>query len=201
MRKWIACLIGFGVALAASAAQADGLYRTNTGPGGADFSGVGLGVDVGAAIGGNSSINTSGIAGGAHVGYNLQNGPIVGGVEADAFIGSISGGASGMGNLTQNWLTSARIKGGYAFGDLLAYGTFGAAWSTTSYESLGYTANKDLHGYVFGIGAEYALTRSVSLRAELRRYNFDGATYYMPTGSQALTSGTNILMLGASTHF
>jgi len=201
MRSGLACIVGIGAALVASAASADGLYRTNTGPGGADFSGVNLGVDLGAAIGANGAVNYSGVAGGAHVGYLLQNGPIVGGVEADAFLGSISGGASGFGNYSQTWLSSARIKGGYAFGDILAYGTLGEAWSTSSIQNLGYTSNKSLNGYVFGIGAEYALTRAISLRAELRRYNFNGATYYMPTGPQQATSGTNLLTLGVSTHF
>jgi outer membrane immunogenic protein len=201
MRNWTACFIGIGAALVATAGEADGLYRTSTGPAGADFSGVGLGIDLGAGIGGNDSINTSGIAGGAHIGYNLQNGPIVGGVEADALIGNISGGAAGLGNFQETWLTSARLKGGYSFGDLLAYGTLGAAWATSSYQSLGYTADKTLRGVVFGIGGEYALTRTVTLRAELRRYSFDGATYYMPTGPQGLTTATNLLLLGASTHF
>jgi len=201
MREWIACFVGIGAALAATGVSADGLYRTNTGPGGADFSGVGLGVDVGAAIGDNGAVNYSGVAGGAHVGYNLQSGPIVGGVEADAFLGSISGGSSGFGNYSQTWLSSARIKGGYAFGDILAYGTLGEAWSTSSLQNQGFTTSKFLNGYVFGVGAEYPLTRSITLRAELRRYNFNGATYYFPAGAQSATSDTNLLTLGVSTHF
>ena len=201
MRKSLAYLVAAIGLASASAAHADGLFRTSTGPAGADFSGVGLGVNVGAAIGGAGSINASGLAGGAHVGYNLQNGQIVGGVEADALVGSITGGNGGLGNFSQNWLTSARIKGGFSFGDILAYGTVGPAWSTSTYQSLGFTADKTLHGYVIGIGAEYALTRTISVRAELRRYNFDGATYYMPTGAQGLTNASNLLMLGASTHF
>lgn len=201
MRKSLAYLVAAIGLASAGAAHADGLFRTSTGPAGADFSGVGLGVNVGAAIGGAGSINASGLAGGVHAGYNLQNGPIVGGVEADALVGSITGGNGGLGNFSQNWLTSARIKGGYSFGDVLAYGTIGPAWSTSSYQALGFTANKTLSGYAIGIGAEYALTRSVTANAELRRYSFGGATYYVPTAPQKLTSDTNMLLIGITTHF
>jgi outer membrane immunogenic protein len=199
MRRGIAGLLGLVAALAASAADADGLFRTNTGPYGADFSGVGLGVDLGAGFGANGSVDTSGVAGGAHIGYNLQNGPLVGGVEADALVGNFSG--DGGGRFRQNWLNSARVKGGYSFGDVLAYGTVGEAWSTTSLESAGFTADKTVRGIVFGVGAEYALTRSVSLRAELRRYQFDSATYFLPTGAPNISTETNLLLIGGSAHF
>jgi outer membrane immunogenic protein len=191
--------LGAFIALAASTVPSRAQFRTTSGPSGADFSGVGVGADIGAGIGANSSINTSGVAGGAHLGYNLQSGPIVGGVEADALLGNITG--QGAGTFRQSWLTSARIKGGYSLGDILAYGTLGEAWSTTSFESLGYTANKTLTGVVFGVGAEYAVTRSVTLRAELRRYDFNSATYYLPTGAPNVTTETNLLLVGASAHF
>ena len=199
MRFGIVGLLGVAAALTASTVPSDAQFRTSTGPYGADFSSVGIGVDLGAGIGANSSINTSGVAGGAHIGYNLQSGPIVGGVEVDALLGNITG--QGAGTFRQSWLDSARFKGGYSFGDILAYGTIGEAWSTTSFESLGYTADKTLTGLVFGVGAEYALTRSVTLRAELRRYDFNSATYYLPTGAPNVTTETNMLLIGASGHF
>ena len=45
------------------------------------------------------------------------------------------------------------------------------------------------------------LTRSVSIRGELLRYSFDGATYYLPSGPLAVSTSTNMLRLGASVHF
>lgn len=198
MRVSIATLIGVGAMLAGTTAFADGVFPPVGPPG--NFGGLGVGLDLGAAFGGAGSVDTSGIAGGGHVGFNLQNGPIVGGVEADALLGSINGNAS-TGTLNQTWLTSTRIRAGYAFGDLLAYGTFGAAWSTSDFERLGYTGDKNLHGYVLGLGAEYALTRWITARAEFRHYDFARATYYTPTGATALTSGNNMLMVGVGTHF
>ena len=114
MRYGLAPLIVAGAMLIDASAYADGFFPP-VGPAG-NFGGIGVGLDLGASVGGAGNVNTSGVSGGGHVGYNLQNGPIVGGVEADALLGSISGNAN-LGTLNQTWLTSARIRGGYAFGD------------------------------------------------------------------------------------
>ena len=192
--------IAIAACLAAAGAKADDLYRTNAGPV-ADFSGVDIGIDLGAGFGSSASVNTSGIAGGVHGGYNLQNGPIFGGAEADIIFGSISGGDANYASFSENSLASARVKAGYVFGPLAAYGTFGFAYSDSTYHSLGSSSDKSLNGLVFGVGAEYALTCTVSMRAEARRYDFNGATYYFPTGAQSVSTATNMLLLGVSTHF
>jgi outer membrane immunogenic protein len=201
MRRFVSSLLPLALLLAASGAEADEFNRTNTGPYGADFSGVELGPDLGAALGSAGSANISGPAGGAHIGYNFQAGKIVGGVEADGMFSSIRGGSLGSASFSQDFLSSARVKGGYAFGDWLAYGTLGWAWSTTDYHDLGVSSSQTVNGVAFGLGAEYAITRNVSLRAELLRYNFGGATYTTPFASQTLTTSTNVVRIGASVHF
>ena len=185
---------------AATGAGAADLTGMNAGSTVADFSGLGIGLDAGAAIGAAGATSISGGIGGAHVGYNLQNGPIVGGIEADAMLGSVNGRAAG-GTFSQDFLTSARAKGGYAFGSLLAYGTVGWAWSTTDYASLGNTSSRSAAGVAYGLGAEFAVTRNISVRAELLRYDFNGANYSTPFGSQSLTTSTNLLRIGATAHF
>ena len=185
---------------AVTGADAADLLGTNTGGTVADFSGLGFGLDAGAAIGAAGAASTSGAVGGAHVGYNLQNGPIVGGVEADAMLASIQGGLAG-GTFSQDFLTTARAKGGYAFGSILAYGTVGWAWSTTEYQSLRDTSSRSLPGVAYGLGAEFAVTHAISVRAELLRYNFEGATYATPTGSLSATTSTNLLRVGATARF
>ena len=201
MRRVASSLLPLALLLAASGAEADDLYRTNTGPNGADFSGVELGPDLGVALGSASSANISGPAGGAHVGYNIQSSRVVGGVEADAMFSSIRSGTLGSASFSQDFLSSARVKGGYAFGNMLAYGTVGWAWSTTNYQDLGVSSDQTVKGVAFGLGAEYAITRNVSLRAELLRYDFGGANYATPFSSQTLTTTTNVARIGASVHF
>ncbi len=200
MRVWIAAVVGIGACLAVASANADETYRTDTGPI-ADFSGVGVGIDFGAGFGSSASVNTSGVAGGVHAGYNLQSGPIVGGAEADILFGSISGGDAYYASFSENAMGSVRAKAGYAFGPILAYGTIGWAYSDSSLRSFGYSSSQSLTGVVYGIGAEYALTRTVSMRAELRRYDFGGVTYYFPTSAQQVSTSTNMLLMGLTTHF
>jgi outer membrane immunogenic protein len=201
MRRFASSLLPLALLLAASQAEAADLYRTDTGPNGADFSGVELGPDAGVALGSASSANISGPAGGAHVGYNFQASQLVGGVEADGMFSSIRSGTLGTASFSQDFLSSARVKGGYAFGNFLAYGTVGWAWSTTTYENLGVSTNDNVKGAAFGLGAEYAITRNVSLRAELLRYDFGAASYATPFASQTLTTSTNVVRMGASVHF
>jgi outer membrane immunogenic protein len=201
MRRYASSLLPLALLLAASDVKADDLYRTNSGPNGADFSGVELGPDLGVGLGAAGSANISGPAGGAHVGYNFQASRVVGGVEADGMFSSIQSGTFGTASFKQDFLSSARAKGGYAFGNLLAYGTVGWAWSTTSYQNLGVSSSETVRGIAYGLGAEYAITRNVSLRAELLRYDFDGANYATPFASQSLTTSTNVVRVGASVHF
>jgi outer membrane immunogenic protein len=192
----------FGLSLLSASADAQD-YRTNTGPNGADFSGVGLGVDAGVALGSAGGANTSGPAGGLHIGYNFQAAHFVAGGEVDTMLGSIRAGSIGGGGVSfnQDYLSSARAKVGYAFGDFLAYGTLGWAFSTGTYEDPLASQSKTITGSVFGLGAEYALTRTVSVRAEYLRYDFGNTTYSTPFSSKQIYTDTNLLRAGASVHF
>ncbi len=195
MLKWTTCA-AVGLALLGSAAEAQDRYA----PSGGDFAGPQVGGQIGAAVGGSGNVSTTGVAGGVFAGYALQNGPIVGGVEADTQVASVGGDGHG-GTLRQNWLTSLRARGGYAFGNVLAYGTVGPAWGTSNFSRNGYNTDKSLQGYAVGVGGEVAINRQISARAELRHYEFGGATYYMPSGTQKLSTGNNELLVGMGVHF
>ena len=195
---WLSPLL---VAFGATGAAAADLNRTDIGPGGADFSGIEIGPDLGVALGSAGSANISGPAGGAQLGYNFQANRIVGGVEGDLTFGSIRSGSLGSASFSQNFLSSARVKGGYVFGNLLAYGTIGWAWSTTDYKYLGSSSGQTVNGLAYGVGAEYPITRNVSIRGELLRYDFNGATYTFPGLTRSVTTSTNVARIGASLHF
>jgi outer membrane immunogenic protein len=195
MRRFVLGALAALAGLWALPAQAQQTFRTNAGPGVADFSGVAFGPDLGLAFG-----STSGGAFGGHVGYNLQSGQLVGGVEADAMFSNLSN--SGAFSLNEKFLTSIRGKAGYAFGDFLAYGTLGVGFSTAQYNNWFGSRSTTLTGAVFGVGGEYALTRNVSLRAEYLRYQFGDISYSAwPYTGQSMTASTNLLRVGASIHF
>ena len=199
MRPLRPLLVALALALTAAPAFAQQAYRSNTGPYGADFSGVELGADLGLGLGSAGGSYTSGPAAGLHIGYNFQANSVVGGVEADALGGSISNGGGAF-SYSQDFLSSLRAKGGYAFGDILGYGTIGFGWATTRYQDLSGNADSTVKGVVYGLGAEYALTRNVSIRGEVIRYDFGAATYNTPSAA-GISSSTNMVRIGASVHF
>jgi outer membrane immunogenic protein len=185
------------VLIAASGAGAQDFLSNAPGPG---FAGGEVGGVVGAAVGGAGDVDTTGVAGGAYAGYNLQNGPLVGGVEGDAMGTSVSGSGRG-GTLSHQGLATARVRGGYAFGNVLAYGTIGPAWGGSNFERGGYNTDKTLSGYAVGVGAEVAVNRSIAARAELRHYDMGSPTYYTPAGAQKIGNGDNFLLVGVGARF
>jgi outer membrane immunogenic protein len=201
MRRFARLLPPLLIALTLGRAEAADLYRTDVGLNGPDFSGVEFGPDLGVGLGAAGSVNTSGLVGGAHVGYNFQSSRIVGGAEVDGMFSGVRSGSLGSASFNQDFLSSARVKGGYVFGNLLAYGTIGWAWSTTDYRDYGVSTSATVKGVAFGLGVEYPITRNVSLRGELLRYDFGGANYTTPYYSQSLTATTNVVRVGASLHF
>jgi len=184
---------------AAFAADFD-LQTTPTRPS-ADFSGVGLGVDAGVGLGSAGGANASGMIGGAHIGYNFQANRLVGGAEADFLTSGIKSGSLSTTSFQQNFLSSARVKAGWAFGDLLSYGTVGWAYSTSKFTDARGSSSQSIKGTAFGAGAEFALTRNAFLRAEYLRYDFGAQTYVTPLNTRPISTTTNLLRAGASVHF
>ena len=185
------------LALLGSGAKAQDYFRSAPTH---NFAGLQAGAQLGASVGGTGDVETTGVGAGGYVGYNLQNGPIVGGVEGDVMVSNDSGTGLG-GRLSHNVVSSARMRAGYAFGNVLAYGTVGPAWGTSNFSSGGYNAGKSLQGYALGVGGEVGVTRNVSARAELRHYEMGSPTYYMPTGAQKISNSDNYLLVGLGAHF
>jgi outer membrane immunogenic protein len=203
MRRFALCASIAALSFAATAASAQQAYRTNTGPYGADFSGFEIGPDAGYGFSSSGPYFVSGGAFGGHVGYNLQHGGLVGGAEADIMGSNLTTGQNSSYGLSMTFLSSLRAKVGYAFGDLMAYGTLGYGWGTADVSYLWNSSSNTVNGAVFGVGAEYALTRNVSFRAELLRYQFGDINMTGPFTyiSQSVSASTNMLRIGASVHF
>lgn len=136
------------------------------------------------AISGNHN-GEGGLAGG-QIGYNIQTGRLVFGVEADISASWIEG-ANGNGccEHTVDMLYSVRGRAGLTGFDnrTLFYLTAGAAWADVEYTS-GLGRHSDTQfGWVFGGGVEHALTRNLTARIEYLYYDFDAIT--APPGSLA----------------
>ena len=113
----------------------------------------------------------NGWLGGVQAGYNFQADSLVFGVEADISAAGILEGSD-----TDHWneedgingLATLRGRLGFAVGDLLLYGTAGLAVANLDT----YDQAQMIGGWVAGVGAEYMVTDTVSLKAEYLYTNF-----------------------------
>ena len=88
------------------------------------YAGLNLGYGWGKVT--NSGANPSGILGGGQVGYNWQSGPFVYGAEAD-LQGSNANDTFASWKFSNPWFGTLRGRAGYAFNNILVYGTLGLA--------------------------------------------------------------------------
>jgi outer membrane immunogenic protein len=158
------------------------------------------------------------LGGGLVLGYNYQMGNFVYGAEADIMALSASKSArtalayssglspyisSSSGKISQNYLSTIRYKAGYAFDDIMVYGTAGLAMANVKTKSNfqirdvnGFPTNQDnvwtgsknsmRYGYSLGGGAEYAYTKNITIKAEYLYYNLGKIKY--STAPDAFTS-------------
>ncbi|MGE0850845.1 MAG: outer membrane protein [Hyphomicrobiaceae bacterium] len=150
-----------------------------------------------------------GLAGG-QIGYNIQTGHFVFGVEAD-LSGSWMDGSTACPNAgfdcghSFNWLASVRGRAGVTMNNnrTLFYATAGGAWADVDYTATNVvtgaafgTGFSNTHvGWVGGGGIEHMLTQNLSARVEYLYYGFDSVT--APAG--ALGGGPASLDLAAQT--
>jgi outer membrane immunogenic protein len=137
----------------------------------------------------------SGVIGGAHLGYNLQIGQWVAGLEGTVDGTSINGTAadpvSGVAVHTQeNIQGSIRAQLGYAFDRVLLYATGGAAFTSidntysdntglvTGSPGVSEKISRTRSGWTVGGGIAYAITNNWSIRAEYRYSDFGHYTDY-----------------------
>jgi outer membrane immunogenic protein len=148
---------------------------------------------------------SGGLAGGT-IGYNWQQGAVVFGLEADAAWADLNATAGIPGLVAVNAkvqdLGTVRGRIGYAFDQVLIYGTGGYAWADTKLTAnvLGLTASEShvLNGWTAGAGVEVMFAPKWSLKAEYLYRSFGGTNYFnIPSG----TLNMNSVQVGVNYHF
>lgn len=141
----------------------------------------------------SNSIDPSGFAGGAYIGYNYQlPNSIVLGVEADFNLANIASGTVSLnrpGNTAtaeMPWNGSIRTRVGLAVDRFLPFVTAGYAFGkykfTPDYASAPPLPGSKVHGgATVGAGLEYALTEKISTRVEYRFTDFGKTRYDIPS--------------------
>lgn len=133
-----------------------------------------------------TKFDTDGFIGGLTAGYNWQRGQVVLGLEGDLSAANVSGlidtdtapcFATDQGCTSElNWFGTARVRAGYAIGNLLPYLTGGLAFGqikgTADFgacdsDPCGYDRTKA--GWTLGGGVEWAMNEKLSFKAEYLR--------------------------------
>ncbi|OEO31382.1 hypothetical protein VW23_016555 [Devosia insulae DS-56] len=171
-----------------------------------DWTGFYIGAHAGYAdfdaahFGDDSDLATlNGWQGGVQAGYNAQFDSIVLGVEADVSAAGILEGSD-----TDHWdeedgingLATLRGRLGFAVGDLLLYSTAGLAVANLDVSD----ESQTIGGWVAGVGAEYMVTDTVSLKAEYLYTNF-GTVEVDGYGDDEFDIDGSAVRLGVNFHF
>lgn len=142
---------------------------------------------------------------GGYAGYNIQSGPIVYGLEANAallFSGSKSNVLAGAAKVRERYDGSVRARAGYAIDKWLVYGTGGFAFRDQQITSPGLTAtSKTQTGWIAGAGVERALTDNVVARLEYTHADYGKTKGLVPAGLNRGKSTDDRVMAGLSYKF
>ena len=150
---------------------------------------------------GTGSADLKGFLAGGQIGYNYQFGQYVVGIEGEyswadveheeaLFAGTLS--------VKNDYFITAAARLGYAFDRFLVYGKLGGAWTRDKWDAndgLGGTAtgNFNRNGWLFGVGAEYALTNNWSAKLEYNYLRFPSISpTLMTTGGLVVTGAGDI---------
>jgi len=155
------------------------------------------------AAGSTGDFNVTGPLVGGTLGYNLQTGAFVFGVEGDLDASWIKGSSAGV-ETRNRWLATGRGRIGYAWDRFLPYITGGVAFGDIKATvPAGASETKTKTGYVLGGGVEYAFMGPWSAKLE---YNYvDLGTANCSAATCGLSTDvkfrTNIVKAGVNYRF
>lgn len=155
---------------------------------------------AGANLGSDPTIDSSGIIGGAHVGYNYQIGPLVAGLEVEADGDSYTGsGLNNAGTITASGGNSiegsVRGRVGVAWDRALLYATGGLALASESVTVTNLASGatdsfaNGLVGWTVGGGIEYAIDNNWSVSAEYRYTDFGDVSRLLTNTTATVRGG------------
>jgi outer membrane immunogenic protein len=154
-----------------------------------DWSGAYAGLNLGylwSAVG-NIGTRPRGITGGVQGGYNWQVGHIVFGAETDL---QLTGAEDTFASykFSNPWFGTLRGRMGYAFDNVLLYGTAGLAYGGGRLTIAGLSESQAHMGWAAGGGVEIGLTPHWSARAEYLFTSLRDKTYVLSGVSTGLDS-------------
>ena len=131
---------------------------------------------------------------GGQLGYNMQLGNMVFGMEGDMSMNGLSSSSKRRGAGTSadmRYVSTLKARAGVAFDRVLVYGTGGLAYGNMKASDGLLSKTKSKLGYVVGAGAEYGITNNLTAKLE---YN------YVSLGKQNFQFGGNRTRIGVTEH-
>jgi outer membrane immunogenic protein len=193
------------VAAAGAASAADiprgAPYYTAPAPLGVySWAGPYLGFTAGYQWGSTTSNPTepSGITGGITAGYNWQSNQFVFGAETDLQISSADDTFAPW-KFSNPWFGTLRGRGGYAFNNIMLYGTLGFAYGGLTADVAGLSESRTLLGWTAGLGMEVGFSANWSAKAEYLYLDLADRGYTVTGTNNGLES--NLLRFGVNYRF
>ena len=146
----------------------------------------------------NNLTKPSGFAGGVQGGYNWQTGPWVFGVEGDLEATGASDTFAPW-KFSNPWFGTVRGRAGYAFNNILLYGTAGLAFGELKGETFGLAETHTNAGWTVGLGAEFGLSQNWSAKLEYLYVNLNDSNFTITGVQNGYRFGT--LRAGVNYHF
>jgi outer membrane immunogenic protein len=154
----------------------------------------------------------NGALAGGTAGYNWQAGAVVFGLEADGAWSNAKPNLTGavvVGNTFADRIDSmGTVRGriGYAFDQVLVYGTGGYAWMNNKATIAGnggtFSDSHMVSGWTVGTGVEVMFAPKWSVKAEYLYRRFGNQNYTFPQGVLSITDTTvNSVQVGVNYHF
>jgi outer membrane immunogenic protein len=126
--------------------------------------------------------NANGLGGGLYGGYNMQNGQIVYGAEADVNYSGIDATDAGV-ETKQGLNGSLRGRVGYDLDPVLVYGTGGVAATNLKASDSTSSETNTLIGLTVGAGVEAKVTDTITARTEYRFTDYQNQTFGLDSGN------------------
>jgi outer membrane immunogenic protein len=177
-----------------------GAYTVNQPLNAFSWAGPYLGGNLGYAWGSvdNNPAKPSGFSGGVQGGYNWQNGPWVFGIEGDI---QATGAEETFApwKFSNPWFGTVRGRAGYAFHNVLFYGTGGLAFGELRAETFGLSETHTNAGWTLGAGAEMGFAPNWSAKIEYLFVDLADSNFVITGASNGYHFG--LVRAGVNYHF
>ena len=160
------------------------------------YLGANLGYEWGSVS--NNPAKPSGFVGGVQAGYNFQSGPWVFGVEGDIQAAGADDTFAPW-KFSNPWFGTLRGRAGYAFGNVLFYGTAGLAFGELRAQTFGWTESHTTAGWTGGVGAEVGFAPNWSAKLEYLYIDLSTSQFAITGVSNGYSA--SVVRAGVNYHF